>query len=254
MLEKADQMLLATDPTGRTGVWYLLPSEVELDALVARARPLFLERDRCSFKKGLAALRRLVRDSGHSDAADYCEALQDLRAGWVAATQASNKYFYAEQPVEGSATATVWSSDELHEAHLYGDVVHADAGRELVGSRTERVLAAWSHHADIVGLAHTSATFVEVFNEELGLGIPSWAFNADDLTSGLVRARGEMLGVWMAPVGEDVPDDKRPWLESAGLLQMDGRPPGPNFVSVSPPPGRGVWLKAHPSQYRHPDG
>lgn len=107
LLRRSTMIGITTDEQGVTRFAHMLPPELELDALAARARPIFLE-DRCHYRTGLRALRRLIRRSGHGEAEDYCEAVGDLAAGWATAPERAHTYFLAMAKVDGSEPTRSW--------------------------------------------------------------------------------------------------------------------------------------------------
>lgn len=187
----------------------MVPPELELDALAARSRPLFLETDRCGFKPGLSALRRLVRDSGSPSADQYLEAIDDLREGWGRVQDASSsRYEVLQQDAAEGSPVQSWQQTDLAKAWQYGDLVHADREYADVSDRATRMIAGWEVQAQICALAHTSIAFIHGFDEELGLGIPSSAYDAADLPSGLipVAAAGSSIGTWTMEIGQEGSD------------------------------------------------
>lgn len=109
LLRRSTMMGITTDEEGVTQFVHMLPPELELDALAARARPIFLE-DRCHYRTGLKALRRLIRGSGHGEAEVYCAAVADLTEGWNTAPEQAHTYFLAVSKVYESEPARSWSS------------------------------------------------------------------------------------------------------------------------------------------------
>jgi hypothetical protein len=241
LLLRAHAILVATNDDGVTELWKMLPPEMELDALAARARPLFLA-DRCSYRTGLSALRRLVVKlvDEEETANAYRDAINDLRDGWKAVL-ANRRYWFGSQPVDGSEPAQKWTSDELAHAWLYGDLVHADGAHGDTATRRERYVAGWDIHADIIDLARTSVAFVKGFDAELGLNIPVRAYETDDLPSGKVRL-GAMATLWAAEDGADQFDEV--WNDGFG----SNEPPAANYAPFElPKAGEGFWMNAFPT-------
>lgn len=194
---------------GPIEVLRMVPPELELDALAARSRPLFLESDRCGFKQGLSALRRLVRDSAAPSAVQYLEAIDDLREGWRRVRdESSSRYEVLQQDAAEGSPVQSWQQTDLAKAWQYGDLVHADHAHADVSDRMTRMIAGWEVQAQICALAHTSIAFIRGFDEELGLGIPSSAYEAADLPSGLVpvAVAGSSIGTWTMEIGQEGSD------------------------------------------------
>lgn len=187
LLGKAHKMLLTGREDGGTDLTRLFPSEVELDALAARSRPLFLEEDRCGYKAGMGALRRLVHRSGGPHTGDRLEVVKDLRKGWDAVSDAaSSRYLIMQRDIAPGSVISTWHEHELAEAWQYGDLIHADEGRQGVATRRERLMAGWQQQAQVVEVASSTVDLVRWLDEDLGLGIPPWAFDASDLPPGRV--------------------------------------------------------------------
>ncbi|RYG75841.1 hypothetical protein EU513_15210 [Yimella sp. RIT 621] len=243
LLGEAHAMSLRKRDDGSAEVWKLLPPEVQLDALAARARPLLLE-DRCSYKTGLKALRRLGKATNHPRWVEYDEAIRDLREGWETAANAQgSRYFLSEQRLDSDLDPQSWSDTELAAAWKYGDLVHADEGKQHVSERRERMIAGWSTHAEICSLARTSVSFVQGFNEELELGIPATAFETEDLPSGWVHL-GNASTVWSPSIADQASGtSSATWRR---YLEMEDLPAGDNPLAELAP---GQWLRvvAHPS-------
>lgn len=244
LLDKAHKMAISADENGKMQFLHLLPPELQLDAVAARSRPLLLE-DRCSYKTGLKALRRLVRKTDCEDAFEYEEAIADLVAGWNDVTAPpGQRYYSASRKVGDTEPVSSWSEEQLAEAWLYGDLVHADEGRQHVATHKQRLIAGWARQAEIIKLARTSVEFVQGFNCHLGLGIPGWAFDAEDHAHGLVSG-GELLKAFMAPAAGAMPDQSA---ISAGLASAieTFEAPSSDYKSLQLAPGETVWIEAFP--------
>lgn len=234
LLQMAHKLGVSTSHQGLTEFVHLLPAELQLDALAARARPIFLN-DRCSYETGLKALRRLIRKSGCAGVGEYCEAILDLSKGWSDVRQgAAQRYFLAAEPVAGPSPKGAWSDAELAEAWLYGDLVHATEGHQGTANRKERLIAGWERHADVVEMAKTSVAFIKGFDAELGLGVPKWAFDTDDLPDGLVST-GRAVSMWLAPASDDPLDVEKMKAELPEATRTKTRP-GADFGALHPPP------------------
>lgn len=250
LVRRSKMLGITTDAGGVTRFVHMLPRELELDALAARARPIFLE-DRCHYRTGLKALRRLIRRSEHSEAEAFCEAVIDLADGWATAPERAHTYFLAMSKVDGSEPTRTWSSKHVAEAWLYGDLVHADEGRQHTATRKERLIAAWAYHADVIRLAQTSVAFVRGFDKELALGLPTWTYETGDLPSGLVTS-GRLVGMWSAPAA-DGPWDGEHVQHAVSTALSEGKPLGHEYAVVQPPPpGKTRWVEAFPSK-RQPE-
>ncbi|MGC0141405.1 hypothetical protein [Pseudactinotalea sp. Z1732] len=246
LLRRSKMMGITTDEEGVTQFVHMLPLELELDALAARARPIFLE-DRCHYRTGLKALRRLIRSSDPDRADEYCDAVIDLADGWATASEQAHTYFLAMSKVDGSEPTRSWSSKQVAEAWLYGDLVHADEGRQNTATRKERLIAGWAYHADVIRLARTSVAFVRGFDDELGLGLPSWTYETGDLPSGMVTS-GRLVGMWSAPAAGGRWDSEHVQHAVSTALN-EGKPPGDDYaVFKPPPPGKTIWVEAFPSE------
>lgn len=244
LLEKAHKMAISADETGKMQFLHLLPPELQLDAVAARARPVFLK-DRCSYRTGLGALRRLVRKSDCEDASEYDDAITDLVAGWNAITDPpGQRYYSASRKVGDTQPVSSWSEEQLADAWLNGDLVHADEGHQHVATRKQRLIAGWARQAEIIKLARTSVEFVHGFNQHLGLEIPGWAFDTEDHAHGLVSG-GELLGAFRAPAAGAMPDQSS---ISAGLVSAIEtlEAPSSDYESFQVPPGQTLWFTAFP--------
>lgn len=246
LLDKAHKMAISSDEAGETKFFHLLPPELQLDAVAARSRPLLLK-DRCSYKTGLAALRRLIRNSGCEDASEYCDAISDLADGWRnVMNPTGQRYYSASREVEEPEPASSWSEEQLAEAWLYGDLVHATEGHQNTSTRKHRLIAGWAQQAEIIKLARTSLQFVQGFNQHLGLEIPDWAFDAQDHAHGLVSA-GSSLGVWMAPVSDDRPNSASIAADLASAIENIA-PPSADYEPMRLHPGQTVWVESFPHE------
>lgn len=253
LLRMAHKMGVTTNSEGLTEFVNLLPPELQVDALAARARPIFLN-DRCSYKTGLKALRRLLRKTACVDAKEYCEAVVDLRQGWSDVhTGAARRYFLAAERVDGPSPMGMWSDHELAEAWLYGDLVHASEGHQDTATRKERLIAGWARHADVIELARTSVAFIQGFDQDLGLGIPKWAFDTDDLPNGLLST-GQAVEMWLAPVHDGPLDVERLKTELSDATRTKAHP-GADFSALHPPPpGKTMWIETLPPKLRESNG
>lgn len=244
LLDKAHKMAVSADENGKMQFLHLLPPELQLDAVAARSRPLLLE-DRCSYRTGLAALRRLVRKSGGEDAAEYDEAITDLVAGWHdVITPPGQRYYSATRKVGDPQPVASWSEEQLADSWLNGDLVHADEGRQHVATRKQRLIAGWARQAEIIKLARTSVDFVHGFNQHLGLEIPGWSFDTEDHAHGLVSG-GDLLKAFMAPAEGAMPDHSA---ISAGLVSAieTFEAPSSDYKPLQLKPGETIWVEASP--------
>lgn len=223
---------------GGITIGHYVPSEVELDALAARARPMLLEADRCSYKTGLAALRRLIMKSGHPDAVGYAEAVGDLKAGWDELRAAGTARYFLVERDDNDRRIGSWRDAELADGHLNGDLVHADEGKQHLSDRRQRAMASWARHAEICDLAETSVAFGKTLNTELALGLPSWTFDTADLEAGVVRLPG---------AGYLLDGDASLEALQDMAAAVPGTHPGPLAEDVVLGPGEVTWFRALPS-------
>lgn len=240
LLDTAHKMLLTGREDGGTDLTRIFPPEVELDALAARSRPLFLEKDRCGYKAGMGALRRLVRRSGSADVPDRLEVVEDLRKGWDEASDAArSRYLITQRGIAPGSEISTWQEHKLAEAWQYGDLIHADEGAQSVATRQERLMAGWQQQAQVVKVASSTVVLVRWLDEDLGLGIPSWAFDASDLPHGRVTVTTQQtyLGAEDAEGSEE---------ELLAKLMDDPDAAPEAFTSIPLAPGESVEMTVMP--------
>jgi hypothetical protein len=152
-------------------VW--LPDEHELESLAARARPLLLTGDTVYYANALASLSALVPATKVETRA--------LRSEWSKLTNgAAGRYavqgFNPDQP----EPPRTWDNQELANAFLYGDLVHADAhhqGAAAAANLNERYRAAFGLLADLVALLWRTLGLVWLYRRSLDL--PDWAWSTE---------------------------------------------------------------------------
>lgn len=231
------QVIRRSPDGGSIEILRMIPPELELDALAARSRPLFLERDRCGFDKGLSALKRLVRDSGEPNTQEYLKAIADLVDGWKRVRdQESSRYEVIQQDAAEGAPVRSWQQTELASAWQYGDLVHADQEHADAADRVTRMLAGWEVQAQICALAHTSIAFIRGFDDELSLGIPTSAYEASDLPSGMATvSETDSLLTWVMDAEQDGPDLRQVMRDSLPDPREDpGVPDGATALDLAP--------------------
>ena len=178
-LARAHQVqLIELDDRSSLRVW--LPDERELESLAARARPLLLTGDTVYYAKALASLSALVPATK--------VATRALRSEWSKLTDDVGRYAVQSLNPDQPEPPRTWDNQELANAFLYGDLVHADAqqqGAAAAANLSERYRAAFGLLADLL----LWRTLGLVWLCRRSLDLPDWAWtprSASKGTDGLI--------------------------------------------------------------------
>jgi hypothetical protein len=192
------------------------PPEEQMESFAARVRPLLLDGDPVYLPKVLKALSYFVRE-----VPEYQLACRQLRDRWKDVDPRDGELagYLVQQVDTGKETSSTASDSVLALAWLYGDVVHADAGRQAAAgdiSIDERYRSAAHTVARIAVLLLDTFGLVMHLRNEGVLELNDSAFKRPVVVTN--PDRDEIGRTWTAPVGTEAPAAGMPFGEGWSQL------------------------------------
>lgn len=166
------------------------PDEARLESVLARMRPLFLEKDTVNYNRSLDSIARLV---GWGQAE-----LDGMRERWNTVVDGM-RYEIGWRSMETGELQT-WTDRDGAKAFIYGDLVHGDHDKPDAGGLEERFLAAYQLVLGLLEVVQYTLGVLYAGRTLLGLEEdPCWSAAVSVGPAGWVRKEGGRA--YQAPLG-----------------------------------------------------